>query len=146
MSSSIAFQPRLQDSTRPGHRRFIALWLVDPNIRIINTGMAPPQHLDWWLEAVLGSPQMRQMVAKLPLDVIKLLLQHSNDPGMGNRGFNRLPPDLGIMTTEHLKLDAMPMGEEEAKEHRLELMETSIAFEQKVDSEWRSRTYSFCEH
>lgn len=50
------------------------------------------------------------------------------------------------MTTEHLKLDAMPMGEEEAKEHRLELMETRITFEQKVDSEWRSRTYSFCEH
>ncbi|KAI6603354.1 hypothetical protein MCOR04_001755 [Pyricularia oryzae] len=46
MSSSIASQPRLQDSTRPGHRRFIAVWLVDPNIRIKNMGMVPPQHLD----------------------------------------------------------------------------------------------------
>ncbi|TLS21289.1 uncharacterized protein PpBr36_10308, partial [Pyricularia pennisetigena] len=36
---------RLRDLTKPRHRRFIALWLVDPAIRIIITGMVP-QHLD----------------------------------------------------------------------------------------------------
>ncbi|CAJ2504217.1 Uu.00g116110.m01.CDS01 [Anthostomella pinea] len=38
---------RLQDATKPGHRRFIVLWLVDPNLRVISTANVPPQQLDW---------------------------------------------------------------------------------------------------
>ncbi|KAI6351414.1 hypothetical protein MCOR25_009950 [Pyricularia grisea] len=134
---------RLQDSTKPGHRRFIALWLVDPTIRIINTGMVPPQRLDWWLESVLGSPEM---VAKLPSDVLKVLKRHSSGNGKGNGGFSQLPPEIVAMIMEHLKLEALPMGEEEAKEHRLKVMEIRSAFEKNVDSAWHHRTYSFCEH
>ncbi|VUC31494.1 unnamed protein product [Clonostachys rosea] len=40
----------LKDKTKPGHRRFIALWLVDPHQRIISTSNVPPQHKEWWLE------------------------------------------------------------------------------------------------
>ncbi|KAF4343552.1 hypothetical protein FBEOM_2461 [Fusarium beomiforme] len=36
----------LQDPTKPGHRRFIALWLVDPHRRIISTANVPPQQKD----------------------------------------------------------------------------------------------------
>ncbi|TLD32804.1 hypothetical protein PspLS_00257 [Pyricularia sp. CBS 133598] len=134
---------RLQDSTKPGYRRFIALWLVDPNIRIINTGMVPPQRLDWWLEAVLESPEM---VAKLPLDVVEVLLQRGVGPGTGNEGFNQLPPEIITMITEHLKVEGIPMGEEEAKQHRLKVMEIRSAFEENAESGWQSRTYGFCEH
>ena len=45
---------RLQDPTKPGHRRFIALWLIDPTRRIISTANVPPQQAEWWREAVLG--------------------------------------------------------------------------------------------
>ncbi|CAH0025806.1 unnamed protein product [Clonostachys rhizophaga] len=40
----------LQDKTKPGHRRFIALWLVDPHQRIISTSNVPPQQKEWWLQ------------------------------------------------------------------------------------------------
>ncbi|KAI8719939.1 hypothetical protein NCS52_00776200 [Fusarium sp. LHS14.1] len=37
----------LADKTKPGHRRFIALWLVDPFTRVINTANVPPQQEEW---------------------------------------------------------------------------------------------------
>ncbi|CAG9948012.1 unnamed protein product [Clonostachys rosea f. rosea IK726] len=40
----------LQDKAKPGHRRFIALWLVDPHQRIISTSNVPPQQKEWWLQ------------------------------------------------------------------------------------------------
>ncbi|KAJ4859779.1 hypothetical protein T069G_04767 [Trichoderma breve] len=42
---------RLKDETKPGHRRFLALWLVDPHERIVSTANVPPQQKDWWTEA-----------------------------------------------------------------------------------------------
>ncbi|KLO91927.1 Uncharacterized protein LW93_14823 [Fusarium fujikuroi] len=39
---------KLQGPTKPGHRRFIALWLVDPHRRILSTANVPPQQKDWW--------------------------------------------------------------------------------------------------
>ncbi|KAI1038215.1 hypothetical protein LB503_012108 [Fusarium chuoi] len=36
-----------QDPTKPGHRRFIALWLVDPHRRILSTANVPQQK-NWW--------------------------------------------------------------------------------------------------
>ncbi len=41
---------RLADPTRPGHRRFLVLWLVDPSYRICSTRNVPPQRHDWWAE------------------------------------------------------------------------------------------------
>ncbi len=40
----------LVDSTKPGYRRFLALWLIDPHRRIISTANVPPQQADWWIE------------------------------------------------------------------------------------------------
>ncbi|KAM0817356.1 hypothetical protein AB5N19_03161 [Seiridium cardinale] len=38
----------LVDKTKPGHRRFLVLWLVDPYYRIASTRNVPPQQHDWW--------------------------------------------------------------------------------------------------
>lgn len=46
---------RLIDTSKSGHRRFIALWLVDPTIRITSTGNVPPQQMSWYVDALLGS-------------------------------------------------------------------------------------------
>lgn len=43
---------RLQDSSKPGHRRFLVLWLVDPHYRILSTRNVPPQQLDWWTDVL----------------------------------------------------------------------------------------------
>lgn len=41
----------LADKSRPGHRRFLALWLVDPHYRICSTRNVPPQQEAWWAES-----------------------------------------------------------------------------------------------
>ena len=38
----------LEDKTRPGHRKILALFLVDPHAKIISTANVPPQQRDWW--------------------------------------------------------------------------------------------------
>ncbi|KAF5643069.1 hypothetical protein F52700_2784 [Fusarium sp. NRRL 52700] len=39
---------KLVDRTRPGHRKILALFLVDPAIPIISTSNVPPQQKHWW--------------------------------------------------------------------------------------------------
>ncbi|KAI4089837.1 MAG: hypothetical protein L6R37_007986, partial [Teloschistes peruensis] len=43
---------RLADSSKPGHRKILALFLVDPNLKIISTENVPPQQHSWWREMV----------------------------------------------------------------------------------------------
>lgn len=49
----------LVDKTRPGHRRFLVLWLVDPHYRICSTRNVPPQQESWWAETETkpGAPE-----------------------------------------------------------------------------------------
>lgn len=44
----------LADKNKSGHRRFLVLWLVDPNYRLPSTSIVPPQQQDWW-STKLGS-------------------------------------------------------------------------------------------
>ncbi|KAL1643050.1 hypothetical protein SLS58_005019 [Diplodia intermedia] len=80
----------LQDRSRPGHRKILALFLVDPHQRIISTANVPPQRHDWWAEEVV------------------------------NGRIGELPDELTEMIT--LSADDWPIGMEEAKELRQELM------------------------
>nr|RBQ90603.1 hypothetical protein FVER53263_09957 [Fusarium verticillioides] len=41
-------QFKLADPTKPGHRKILALFLVDPAIPIISTSNVPPQQKHWW--------------------------------------------------------------------------------------------------
>ena len=54
----------LEDSTKPGYRKILALFLVDPYQRVISTTNVPPQQPEWWDEhlklseiALEGLPQ-----------------------------------------------------------------------------------------
>ncbi|KAL0931074.1 uncharacterized protein CTRU02_213809 [Colletotrichum truncatum] len=42
----------LVDKSKPGHRKILALFLVDPAIPIISTANVPPQQEHWWREGV----------------------------------------------------------------------------------------------
>ncbi|UZP45137.1 hypothetical protein NXS19_012949 [Fusarium pseudograminearum] len=111
----------LQDKTKPGHRRFIALWLIDPLTRIINTGNVPPQQHSWWMERAFRNPAAVQ------------------------RGIP-LPPELMDMVKEEVSAFATPISLQEAKEHRLKLMEERSRSKKVVDGNWRDVSYNFCEH
>ncbi|GME29036.1 uncharacterized protein LTHEOB_9410 [Neofusicoccum parvum] len=43
---------RLADPTKPGHRKILAMFLVDPHVPILSTANVPPQRKDWWAEEV----------------------------------------------------------------------------------------------
>ncbi|KAF9520691.1 hypothetical protein BS47DRAFT_1286740 [Hydnum rufescens UP504] len=55
----------LADPTRPGHRKILALFLVDPNIRIISTANVPCQQKDWWTTDI----RKKGGLAELPLEL-----------------------------------------------------------------------------
>jgi hypothetical protein len=84
---------RLEDPTRAGHRRFLVLWLVDPNYRIISTANVPPQQHDWLAPETIDRVLADRDLAVELQDMIK---EHAND---------------------------YPMSLETAKELRLELMQ-----------------------
>ena len=41
---------RLQDPTKPGHRKIVLLLLVNPNVKILSSAKIPCQRKDWWDE------------------------------------------------------------------------------------------------
>ncbi|KAJ9136822.1 Protein of unknown function DUF4246 [Pleurostoma richardsiae] len=106
-------QFRLADPARPGHRRFVVLWLVDPHYRVCSTRNVPPQQHDWWAEKSV----------------------HKVD-------FGKLPGEIINMITEDVK--DFPMGLEEAKKLRLELMQERTRMVSAVESNFEE--YNLCEH
>ncbi|KAK2809590.1 hypothetical protein FQN50_003644 [Emmonsiellopsis sp. PD_5] len=84
----------LADLSKPGHRKILALFLVDPNIHIISSAHVPVQRRDWFEEMV----SMGQVLGGLPRE-------------------------LGDEIEGNLEKGGWMMGMEEAKRLRLELME-----------------------
>lgn len=56
---------KLDDTTRPGHRKLLALFLVDPNIKIPSTANVPPQQRQWWARMVDGTGVLRRLPPEL---------------------------------------------------------------------------------
>jgi hypothetical protein len=141
---------RLEDPTKPGHRRFIALWLVDPTQRIISTANLPPQQMDWRLGSTFGETAGARAtaIAKLPTELATLLKEKGLDTNNSAVDKAKFPPELMEMVRKRFDADgdALPMGLEEAKEHRLKLMRARSAFVKTSESGWQQHSYSFCEH
>ncbi|KAF8062260.1 hypothetical protein FPV67DRAFT_1672737 [Lyophyllum atratum] len=107
---------RLADETKAGHRKILALFLVDPNIRIISTANVPCQQRDWWSQAIQKGDSA---IPKLPLELQEEIFKNVKD----------FPIDL-----------------EEAKEMRLKLMEERKVYVARHEDEFAQDTFSLCEH
>ncbi len=75
---------QLADPSKPGHRKLLALFLVDPHIKIISTEDVPPQQHSWWKENVATAgvferlpPELAEMV--LNGDGFPISLQEARD-------------------------------------------------------------------
>ncbi|KAK6607426.1 hypothetical protein H4I96_03661 [Botrytis cinerea] len=140
---------RLEDPTKPGHRRFIALWLVDPTLRVISTANVPPQQLDWWADSVFGNtPEARRAaMSKLPAELVMLLKESGLNTDTSTKDM-KFSPELMEMVREYFNDNDNPllMGIEEAKEHKLKLMEERGAFVTTTGEAWHNTGYNFCEH
>ncbi|KAH0027932.1 hypothetical protein KCU78_g3809, partial [Aureobasidium melanogenum] len=107
---------KLADPTKPGHRKILALFLVDPFQRIISTANVPPQQREWWAEAVQG---LDCKLDKLPAE-----LRHQ------------------VMS----EVDDFPVSLDEAKKLREELMDERRAFVRDFNDKYQKHTFNFCEH
>lgn len=105
----------LVDKTKPGHRKILALFLVDPYTRIPSTAIVPPQQREWWKDMVHGLGR----VSDLPLELRDWIADSAGD---------------------------FPIGLDEAKELRLELMDERRAFMDDHEERLGQETFSFCEH
>jgi hypothetical protein len=105
----------LIDKSQPGHRKLLALFLVDPHIKIISSANVPCQQREWWAEEVWG----RGLSQKLPYEIQDVVTRN---------------------------VEQFPIGIEEAKALREELMQERKAFVRMHDTKFTSETFSLCEH
>ncbi|KAH9923935.1 uncharacterized protein BXZ73DRAFT_50735 [Epithele typhae] len=60
----------LADKTRPGHRKMLALFLIDPKIRVLSTTDVPPQQREWALAEAERAPAMRNLPQELYDEIV----------------------------------------------------------------------------
>lgn len=61
----------LDDRSKPGHCRILTLHLVDPNRRIMSTGMVPCQRRDWWASSIRTSIPV---LWRLPEEIFNIIV------------------------------------------------------------------------
>ncbi|OJZ90147.1 hypothetical protein ASPFODRAFT_58780 [Aspergillus luchuensis CBS 106.47] len=107
----------LADRSRPGHRKILALFLVDPHRRIISTANVPPQQETW---------------ARERRDAIQQVLAP------------KLPAELQQMVSDNIPALAMTL--EEAREYRVALMDERRAKQGPQNDGFEKGDFSLCEH
>jgi hypothetical protein len=111
---------KLADPSIPGHRKILALFLVDPGIRVISTANVPPQQRDWWADEVV------------------------KEFNKGGKGIALLSEELKEKVFE--SVDEFPIGMQEAREIRLKLMEERSVYVTKHKNAFEHTEFSLCEH
>ncbi|KAF5323961.1 hypothetical protein D9611_008229 [Ephemerocybe angulata] len=112
---------KLADPTKPGHRKILALFLVDPHTSVISTADIPPQRLDWWSEELISKEQGRDADA-----------------------LTNLPNELKVQIFSGV--EGFPIGMDEAKEQRELLMEERKSFVVSHQAQFAGGIISLCEH
>ncbi|KAG8931780.1 hypothetical protein FRC01_000809 [Tulasnella sp. 417] len=111
---------KLVDPTKPGHRKIVALFLVDPETRIPSTSDIPPQQSHWTREATLEAlvRDNSRVKAALPVELVDMVVDRVDNV----------------------------MSLAEAKAYREKLMDERTAFVGVVDDQYFCTKYNFCEH
>jgi len=112
---------KLSDPSKPGHRKILAIFLVDPTIKHIpSTTVVPPQQAEWASKALQESHQdSGSRVSHLPQEVVNLVK-------------GRLPTTF--------------MTLKEAEEYRLALMDERTVFVQEYEDTACGVQINMCEH
>lgn len=67
---------QLTDASKPGHRKILALFLVDPYIKIPSTANVPPQQADWWIK----DGQMDHVFGHFPIEIADQIIDEIDFP------------------------------------------------------------------
>ncbi|KZW01845.1 hypothetical protein EXIGLDRAFT_28354 [Exidia glandulosa HHB12029] len=110
----------LIDKTRPGHRKILALFLVDPNFNIISTRDVGPQQPGWYARALARCQE--------------------------DAPVNKLPPEL-VQSIEEMA-NVKTMSREQAMKWREELMDERTAYleESNEGKGFFATSFNMCEH
>ena len=135
---------KLTDPTKPGFQRYISIYLVEPSTDILSTANIPPQQMNWYNDALLGTtPAARkEALSKLPPELVLLITENEEDIAYASAGC-RLPAELMEMVYESFKEGKreLQMTFEEANEHRAKLLKERDKFHRKIDRDWRNKCY-----
>ena len=82
----------LEDPTKPGHRRVLVFFLVDPTQRVPSATDVAPQQDGWVTEAMHGAGQ-NSAFAKLPIELLTMI-SNENDVAMTRVEAERYREDL----------------------------------------------------
>lgn len=107
----------LADPSKPGHRKILAFFLIDPTRRIISTANVPPQREDWcseWKDSI-----QKTLGQRLPVELQHMVLSNA---------------------------DYTPMTMDEAKEYRIKLMEERGAKSTEANRMFEKGGFGLCEH
>ncbi|CAI7595234.1 unnamed protein product [Penicillium pancosmium] len=115
----------LEDRSKPGHRKILALFLVDPHRRVISSANVPPQREDW--------KECKETSTE-------------NETSAESQGSDRPAKRQKIDKVEAETVDCPTMSLEEAKEYRLELMKERGLNSAKQNKEFQEGHFSLCEH
>ncbi|KAJ7119523.1 hypothetical protein C8R44DRAFT_788312 [Mycena epipterygia] len=112
---------KLSDASKPGHRKILAIFLVDPTVDPITSATdVPPQQAKWAAEAF-------EEACAAPTSVL-----------------GELPRELRDLIKEKFPKTVMTLKEAEA--YRLKLMEERTAFAREYTETVYSTTFNMCEH
>ncbi|XXH04275.1 hypothetical protein Hte_010689 [Hypoxylon texense] len=71
---------KLHDPTKPGHLKVLAMYLVDPNIRVLSTDVVPPQQRDWWSRELHST----RPFSKIPQEVVDTIVEFTDRVPLSN--------------------------------------------------------------
>jgi len=108
---------KLEDDTRPGHRKILVMFLVDPAFSIPSATTVAPQQRELVLEAMLNA-DAGSLLKQLPVELVHII---ANLVG-------------GTMTRT------------EAEEYRLNLMKERTVFVDENDFRYFGQQFNMCEH
>ena len=71
---------RLEDPTKPGHRKILVFFLVDPTRRVLSATDVAPQQREWVTEAMHSAGQVSAF-GKLPVELLEMI-SNANEGAM----------------------------------------------------------------
>lgn len=84
---------RLAGSSKPGLRKYILLYLVDPHIKILSTANVPPQQKEWWKAELLDE---NSRFGKLPTETFEQIISSVEDFPISKQEGDVLATDMEV--------------------------------------------------
>ena len=64
----------LQDPTRPGYRKILSIFLIDPTQKILSTSDVAPQQRDWLIDTMRGAGK-NSLFSRLPDEILAMIAE-----------------------------------------------------------------------